>query len=193
MKVVGSMEVMRVIQREELFDRIVVELRARLADFEDKVGCPLGLNVVQVEAIETQNVKNPTEPARVREAFNMAQMAASYKDQLRREGEGEASKIVSAAEAEADSIRAEARAEQRRLVSAAEADAAAFAQILPIYRQSKAVGRVLRVMYYERVVEELMTTVANGFVMYASDGRELRLHHTPRVVERAESGNNQNE
>jgi len=192
MKVVGSMDVMQVIKRVSLFDQIEAEVRQRLADFERKVGCPLGIDhQIRVEAIEMENVKNPTEPAKVREAFNLAQMAESLKDQLRREGDAEESKILSAAQAQATRIRAEAAAEAVGLVRSAKADAEAMQQVAAIYRQSKAVAKVFRTRYFQRVMEQVMLRSPGAFILYEPpDGseRELRLMHQKRAVDRGQGG-----
>jgi len=185
-KVVGSKGVMDVIQRNTLFSDIETELKRRLRTFEDRTGCPLGVEVVKVEAIETQKVKNPTEPVFVRDAFYQAQMAESEKDQLMREGEAEASKILGVAEAGARRIREDAAADKVRLVRSAKADADAMNEILPIYRQSKAVANIVRTMFYQRVMEEVMFRSSGMFVLYGQDGgeRELRLLHSLKPVQK---------
>jgi regulator of protease activity HflC (stomatin/prohibitin superfamily) len=182
--VVGSMGVMEVIKREQdLFGRIQKELDSRLARYERETGAPLGIEVVKIEAIEAEGIKNPTEPIQVTDAFNKAQMAESEKDQLVRQGETEATKIVSAAMSEAERVRAEARANAVRLVTSAQADAQTIQQILPFYQQSAAVARILRLMYQQRTMEDVMAQAPGAFVLYRSppgSRREIRLLHQRR-------------
>jgi regulator of protease activity HflC (stomatin/prohibitin superfamily) len=182
-KVVGSRGVMGVIQRGDLFESIREELVSRLAQFERGAGCPLGVQIINVEAIETENIKNPTEPGEVKEAFNLAQTAESLKDQLRREGEGEASKTLSEARALAERIREGARADAVRTVQLAKADAQAMEEILPLYRRSADEAQVLRSMYLNRLMEELLRIAPSPIVLYEpQDGstRHLLLQHSLR-------------
>ncbi len=164
--VVGSMAVMDVISnRVKLITRIEENLKARLARFEKNAGIPLGLELVRVESIETDEVKNPTEPFAVSDAFYEAQNAASIKNLLEQEGVTEANWIKSLALAEAADIVAGAQADRVRLVRAAEADAETMKKLLPIYNMSASVANILRENHYERAIEAVLRDSPGAFVL----------------------------
>jgi regulator of protease activity HflC (stomatin/prohibitin superfamily) len=177
-KVVGTMSVTDVLNRTNLFSGIEQELRKRLERFREGAGYPLGLDVVAVEAIETEKVKNPSEPGAVSAAFDRAQNAYSLRNTLEREGETEASRILNNASAEAAEIKAIARGYSERFVRTARADAERLKQLLPLYRQSPSMRRVLLDRFYARTIEDVMDNAPGSFVLHKSGGateRELRL------------------
>ncbi|MCK4283736.1 MAG: hypothetical protein KAX44_05415 [Candidatus Brocadiae bacterium] len=177
--VVGSMAVMDVItNRVKLATRIEENLKARLAGFEKNAGIPLGLKVIRVEPVETDEGKNPTEPFAVAEAFYDAQNAASVRDLLKQEGVAEADRIVSQARAEAADIEAAALADRVRLVRAAQADAETMKKLLPIYNVSASVANILRENRYERAIEAVLRDSPGAFILRHPPGgttQELRL------------------
>ncbi len=190
-KVVGSMEVMDVINRTNLFSQIEGDVRRRLDEFERNSGVPLGLDLVRVEPIETGKMKNPTEPKAVTAAFYRAQNARSERDTLVQEGNTEATKIVNRAEARAAEIRAAAMGDAVRLVRSAEADAQAMEKLLPIYRMSKAIANIARDRYYQRTLERVMTQSPGAFILHqAPEGSktELRLLLGRRPITEAKKG-----
>jgi membrane protease subunit HflK len=131
-----------------------------------------------VEAIEIADVKNPSEPGAVSQAFFEAQNAASVRNQLEQEGRTEADRIVSDARARRAELLAEARGYRERLVRSARADAAMLGELLPIYEESKDVKRILLDRFYERAIEEVMSNSPGAFLLH--DGgeemaRELRV------------------
>ncbi len=177
-KVVGTMKVAEVLEREALFSSIQQELRARLERFEEQTGSAIGVMVTAVEAIQVEKRKNPSEPGAVREAFFEAQNAYSVKDQLEQEGKTEKVKILNSAHARAAEILAEAQGYRERQVRSAEADAESLERLLPIYNHSPEVRRILVDRYYQRAVEEVAGQSPGFFVLHKEqDGssRELRL------------------
>jgi regulator of protease activity HflC (stomatin/prohibitin superfamily) len=186
-KVVASRGVMQVIKPETLFSDIKEEADRRIAEFERAAGCSLGLRLTMVEAIQLEDRKNPTEPGVVSEAFNRAQMAESERDQLRREGEIETSKILNAAMAEAKGIRERARADTVRRVSAARADAQQIQKFLPYYRLSPEVARILRVVTYQNMIERVMRDAPGTFILPRPSARTLLwLQHQKRPAQEPE-------
>lgn len=174
-KVVGSMPVMQVLQRQDLFEQITDELRKRVRRFEQEHGVPLGVDVIAVEATEVEKIKNPTEPIPVRDAFNKAQMAASLYNQAVQDGIQQANAILADAEAGSREITSQARADKVRLVAAAAADAEAMKKLMPIYEHSPQEARTLRDTFYLRALEEAMANSSASFVLYERPNRELRL------------------
>ncbi|MFO7958986.1 MAG: protease modulator HflK [Candidatus Brocadiia bacterium] len=177
-KVVGTMSVAEVLNRTNLFSRIEQDLRARMERFQEGAGHPLGVEIVAVEAIEMEKVKNPSEPGAVRAAFDRAQNAYSLRNTLEREGETEASRILNNARARAAEIKGAARGYAERLVRNVRADAESLKQLLPVYRKSPEVRRILLDRYYARTIEAVMDQSPGGFVLHRSGGateRELRL------------------
>jgi len=177
-KVVGTMGVTDVLNRTNLFSSIGQELRARLERFREGAGYPLGLDVVAVDAIETEKVKNPSEPGAVSAAFDRAQNAYSLRNTLEREGETERSHILNSARAKAAEIKAIAGGYSERLVRTTRADAERLKQLLPIYRESPSMRRILLDRFYARTIEDVMGNSPGAFVLHKSGGateRELRL------------------
>jgi membrane protease subunit HflK len=177
-KVVGTMRVEQVLERDALFSRIRLELDERLRRFEQRTGRPVGVTVNAVEAIQTEKTKNPSEPGVVSEAFFEAQNAYSLKDQLEQEGKTEKTKILNDAHAQAAEISAEAQGYKERLVRSAQADAESLQRLLPVYNHSPEVRRILVDRYYQRAVEEVAQKSPGFFVLHqGEDGtqRELRL------------------
>lgn len=177
-RVVARMRVMNVINRQDLLPSIEQELRRRLARFEQRTGAPLGVEVVAVETIEQEGLKNPSEPALVAPAFAAAQNAANQRDALASEGETEATTIVQNAQARRAEVLAEARGDAVRLVRAARADASKLEQLLAVYAQSAEQRRILREDFYERAVVQILQDSPGAFVLYEPpDGtsRELRI------------------
>ncbi|MHC4479975.1 MAG: SPFH domain-containing protein [Planctomycetota bacterium] len=177
-KVVGSMEVMEVIKRTNLFQAITSELRERLETFERQAGVPLGVEVVAVEAIEREEVKNPTEPAAVSKAFMQAQDAGSQRDGMVEEGESRRNAILEGARARAREMTAEARGKAARLVGMARADAEFMRQLLPIYEHSPEEAAILRDIFYHRAFENALSQSGGAFVLHEpgpGTERELRL------------------
>jgi regulator of protease activity HflC (stomatin/prohibitin superfamily) len=173
-KVVGSMDVMDVLRRQNLFERIKNELAARVAKFEKRAGIPLGLDVVAVEATGGEK-KNPTEPQPVRDAFTKAQNASSLRQQLEKEGELEAISIREDAKAKAEETLAAAQGDKERLVQTAQADAEAMQKLLPSYQQSSGEAAILRESFFERTMDTVMGAAHGIFVLYENPSRELRL------------------
>jgi len=175
-KVVASMPVTEVMNPEELFGEIEVELRRRLQQFERTAGVPLGVEIVQggVEAIVTEGAKNPSEPGAVRAAFNDAQKALSDRNRLAEEGRTEASRILSDAEAVAAEILARANGYRENLVSSARADADAMERLLPLYNKSEAVASILRDRFYAQIVEEVFLNAPGAFILNEPASGRLR-------------------
>ncbi len=177
-KVVGGMRVTDVLNRRELFPRIELELHSRLERFREEAGHPLGVELLTVEAIEAERIKNPSEPGAVQAAFDRAQEAHSRRNTLIREGMTEQRRIEHGAEAAAAEVEAIARGYAERLVRTARADAETLRQLLPIYRESPGVRRILLDRFYARMIEDVMGDSPGAFVLHSSDGateRELRL------------------
>lgn len=177
-KVVGSMGVMDVINRRGLFGAIEEDLRARLDQFEQNAGIPLGVKIIRVEPVEMEKVKNPTEPFRVSQAFYDAQNASSMKKLLEEEGRTEAARGINEAQSQAAAIRATAHADAVRRVRSARADARTMEKLLPIYNQSPEVANILRDRFYQRMMEMIMSRSPGAFVLYEPSDptqRELRL------------------
>jgi regulator of protease activity HflC (stomatin/prohibitin superfamily) len=177
-KVVGSMEVMEVIKRQKLLETIKRDLVARVADFEKKAGLPLGIEVREVEAIESERVKNPTEPLAVRDAFTEAQNASSLREKLVEEGRTQSTAILADAEANAKEIVAQARGDKARLVEGTRADAKAMAELLPMYERSPQEADILREAFYQRALQQVLESAKHVFVLYepeAGTHRETRI------------------
>lgn len=191
-KVVGSMDVMQVIKRQHLLDQITTEVRARLADFESAAGVSLGLDVREVEVIEKEGMKNPTEPYPVRKAFLTAQEAGSRKQKSIEEGRSRRTVVVEGAEAKAREIEAAARGHSARLVGAAKADAESMAKLLAVYKESESEAAILRETFHQRTMQEVLRYVRSAYVLYTRPdgaGRVLRLEHAPRrLPSREEEG-----
>jgi len=190
-KVVGSMEVMDVINRTNLFSRIESDVRRRLDEFERNSGVPLGIDLVRVEPIETEKVKNPTEPKTVSAAFYRAQNARSERDLLVQEGNTEATRIIDRAKSAAAEVEAAAMGDAVRLVRSAEADARAVERLLPIYRLSQPIANILRDRFYQRTIEEVMTRAPGAFVLHTPEegsDTELRLMLGRRPITQTTEG-----
>ncbi len=192
-KVVGTMHVMDVIEREGLFSRIEQELRKRIQRFEDQAAMPIGLELVAVEATEVQDAKNPSEPQAVRRWFFQAQDAVSRKNQMVQEGQTAYSRIVQEAEAQKAEILGEAQGERAMLVRAAKADAETLQRILPIYNESPEVRTILLDRFYKRAIEEVVGKSPGAFVLHRTgDGsqRELRVmfNRVPPVPQQQQGG-----
>ena len=196
-KIIGSTDVMDVLKRQGpqervgLLDAIALDLKARLKDFEQKTGVPLGLEVRTVEAIESEKLKNPREPSPVRQAFYDAQNAGSLYNRLKEEGRSDAISIVENAEAEADQIKAEARADRARLVEAARADARTLQELLPVYLQSRDQADILRDVFYQRALRRVLRGSGGIYVLYqAPEGvnREIRFLHGRKPFVAEEGG-----
>jgi membrane protease subunit HflK len=185
-KVVSSMRVMDVLQRQGLFEKITQDLGHRIDDFEVEAGVPLGVELVAVEAIELGQgnrapndpaPKNPTEPVPVRQAFSNAQQAGSRKEALAQEGRTQANAIITQAEAKAREVMGDAEAFRQRLTSLAKADADALAKLLQIHERSPAEAAILRDALYQAALQDVMDNASDSFVMYQmADGnnREIR-------------------
>ncbi|MFO8006620.1 MAG: SPFH domain-containing protein [Candidatus Brocadiia bacterium] len=192
-KVVGTMHVMDVIEREGLFSRIEQELRDRIEGFEDRAGIPLGLELVAVEAVEVPEGKNPTEPRAVSRWFFQAQDAVSRRNQLVQEGQTAYSRMLQEAEAERAEILGKAQGERTELVRGARADAQTLQRILPIYNESPAVRAILLDRFYKRAIEEVVSNSPGSFVLHRTKGdsaRELRLmfNRVPPVPDQQRQG-----
>ena len=188
-KVVGSMPVMAVINRRGLIDAITAELNARLKKFEENSGVPLGVSLVAVEAVEQENIKNPTEPGVVRPAFFDAQNAVSFRNALVSEGQTQAQTIVNGAEARRAEILAEANGYAMRMVRSARADAAQMQQLLPVFERSKGEADLLLEDFYLRTIIEVLRESPGAFVFHSqSEGasRQLRLMFTKPLVQQTE-------
>ena len=173
-KVVGSMPVMDVIKRQGLVERITDELTRRVAQFESQAGVPLGVTVTSVEAIQTEKVKNPTEPFVVSQAFAEAQNAGSLRGRLVEEGRLQSNTIVTGAEAKAREIEARARGDAVRLVEATKADAAALTELLPMYERSPQEARILRERFTQRALQSVFNGARGVFVLHEVPSGELR-------------------
>lgn len=173
-KVVGSMDVMEVLKRQSLFERIEAELEARVAAFERQAGVPLGIEVVAVEATEADGTKNPTEPWAVREAFTEAQNASSLRQQLMDEGRLEAISLEEDAKARSQETLATAAGHKERLLQTAQADAEAMAKLLPIYQRSAQEAEILRETFFERTLDATIGAARSVFVLYENSDREQR-------------------
>lgn len=190
-KVVGSMNVMDVIERRLLLEGITRDLKASLADFKNKAGVPLGLEVVAVEAIESERVKNPSEPAAVRQAFFEAQNAASISSQMIEEARSDANAIEERAKAKATEIKAEAQGYKERLVTMARADAERMKKLLPVYLRSPQEAYILRDTLQKDAIRSVLRRAHGVFVLYdpgAGSDREIRFIHgrTPFLKKGAE-------
>ncbi|MFW6188942.1 MAG: SPFH domain-containing protein [Planctomycetota bacterium] len=189
-EVVASQKVMDVINRKNLFDALTREVRERLEEFEQKTGAPLGINVAAVEAIEQQNVKNPTEPGMVSRAFFEAQNAANKRDALINEGNTVAGGLLKSAEAKAAEIQAQARGYAVQLVRTARADARQMEQLLPIYQRAEAEANILRNDFYARQIVRVLEDSPGAFVLHEppdSGSRELRVILTRQPVQQEKS------
>ncbi|MCD6417027.1 MAG: hypothetical protein J7M08_10105 [Planctomycetes bacterium] len=177
-KVVGSMKVMDVLKRKGLFSAIRQELDSRLNRFEKQVGMPLGIELITVESIETEKVKNPTEPGPVSAAFEKAQNASSQSDSLAKQGETRKKEIVSQAEAMKAGLVAAARGYSERLVRSAQVDARVLERLLPIYEHSPGERNILVAWFYERAITQILTDSPGAFVLHGGSGdtrHEIRL------------------
>jgi len=184
-RVVGSMEVMQVIRRQNLLESLKRDLSERVADFEKKVGVPLGIEVREVEAIESERVKNPTEPMAVHDAFTEAQNASSLREKLVEEARTQSTIILADAEARAKMITAEALGDKAQFVGAASADAIAMSGLLPVYEHSAREAGILRETFYERVIEQVLQAGKGIFVLYEPEPgtrRELRLMLASQLI-----------
>jgi membrane protease subunit HflK len=187
-KVVGSMPVMDVIRRKGLVEEIAKELRSRLATFEEESGVPLGVEVIAVEAVERERIKNPTEPGQVQQAFFQAQNAANKRNQLVKEGETEAKRIINDAQATAAELLAEAQGYAVRLVREARVDARQLEQLLPVYESSAEEAAIMLEDFYQQTVVEALINSPGAFVLHQQpDGKgELWVQHTRPPVSNGE-------
>jgi membrane protease subunit HflK len=171
-KVVSSMPVMDVLQRQGLFENIRIDMQKRIERFKADSGVPLGVELVAVEAIELPqgaraDVKhNPTEPLAAKEAFEDILKATQDKGRAAEEGRNEANTIISNAEAEAREMLAEAEGDKKTLISLAAADAKALAQLLEIYERSPEEAAILRDTLYQAAVQDVMDRASDSFVLY---------------------------
>jgi membrane protease subunit HflK len=185
-KTVGGMPVMEVLKRRDLFADITTELRRRLKDFERSAGVPLGVDVIAVEAIESEKVKNPTEPAAVSEAFLEAQNAGSKRHQLVEEGKSQSNTIMEDGRAKAREAVARAQGYKERLVRLAQADADRMQRLLEVYNRSPEEANIMRETLYQAAVRQVLGDARGVFVLYETPDdahRELRLilpAHQPR-------------
>lgn len=176
--VVASMGAMDVIRKHNLFERITRDAKERIEAFKDSAGVPLGLDLVAVEAVEIEGVKNPTEPRNVSEAFRAAQNADDQKDKIREDGRGRSNSIREKARARASEIIAEAEGYSERLVKVAEADAETIRKLRDVYGSSPAEAAILRDTIFQRTLLNMLSRAGDVFVFYAQPegtSRELRL------------------
>lgn len=173
-KVVGSMGVMDVLKRQGLFERILGELKVRVAEFEKQAGVPLGIEVIAVEATESET-KNPTEPLAVRDAFTLAQNASSQRQQLMDEGRLAAISLREDARALSEETTASAQGEKAHMLQNAQADAEAMTRLLVAYRSSPGEAAILREDFFQRTLDSVIGAARGVFVLYQNPDRELRL------------------
>ena len=193
-KVVGSMPVMDVIGRKGLTDNINLELQKRLAAFEKASGVPLGIEVVGVQTIEQESVKNPTEPGAAKQAFFDAQNAMSRRNAFINEGQTEAEKTLNEAEARSAETLAEARGYATRMVRSAKADATQMEQLLPVFEHSQQEANMLLEDFYQRTMVEVLSISPGAFVLHEQpEGslQQLRVNFTkPPVPKKPTAGAN---
>jgi membrane protease subunit HflK len=195
-KVVSSMPVMDVIGRRGLFEKILVDLQARMTDFKTRVGIPLGIELVAVEAVELPQGapgdvrRNPTEPLEVKDAFEDIIKATSDRGTAAEEGRNRANYVISNAEAKAREIIAEAEGDKQRLISFAQADAQALTQLLEVYDRSPEEATILRDTLYQAALKDVLRDASDSFVLYemADDARrEIRFMLGRQPARRRES------
>jgi regulator of protease activity HflC (stomatin/prohibitin superfamily) len=180
-KVVGSMPVMKVLNQDGLLEGISQELSRRMDDFQKSSGVPLGVKVVSVQMLGEENVKNPTEPGKARQAFFNAQNAVSDRNSMISAGQAAAENIINSAEAQRAETLASARGDALRLVRSAKADSTEMEQLLPIFNHSSQEANLLMEDFYQRILVEIMQQSPGAFVIHQEpDGgrQQLRFNFT---------------